>query len=134
MRHLKQRFLGLLAIEKLRARQCSRISATQAVNSKSKIFFLRINGRRKKNFIRSLETGGAGYLLCCPWQQQLLSPTGSGIARSVMGEDFSKATHCPLYSLSWPSIPSAEFLTWQHNKVFTPQCMQDRSAKIPVIR
>ena len=55
-RDLKMRILGLSAVEKLRAKQQSRLTAIKAENANSKLFYLRINGRKRKNFIQSLHT------------------------------------------------------------------------------
>jgi len=55
-RDLKVRFLGLTAVEKLRAKQKSRLTHIKANESSSKLFFLYANGRRRKNFIRQLVT------------------------------------------------------------------------------
>ncbi|WVZ67318.1 hypothetical protein U9M48_016414 [Paspalum notatum var. saurae] len=55
-RQLKTRFLGLSAVEKLRARQASRLSSIRAAHANSKLFFLRINGRRRRNFIQHVVT------------------------------------------------------------------------------
>ncbi|WVZ49014.1 hypothetical protein U9M48_000396 [Paspalum notatum var. saurae] len=55
-KHLKARFLGLTAVEKLRARQASRLTYISAAHAKSKLFFLRINGRRRRNFIQHIST------------------------------------------------------------------------------
>jgi hypothetical protein len=54
-RDLKVRLLGLTAVEKLRAKQASRLTAIRASEANSKLFFLHANGRRK-NFIHSLHT------------------------------------------------------------------------------
>jgi hypothetical protein len=55
-RDLKVRLLGLTAVEKLRAKQASRLMAIRASEANSKLFFLHANGRRRKNFIHSLHT------------------------------------------------------------------------------
>ena len=55
-RDLKARFLGLMAVEKLRARQHSRLVSIRASEANSKQFYLHANGRRRKNFIRHLPT------------------------------------------------------------------------------
>jgi hypothetical protein len=55
-RDLKLRFLGLTAVEKLRARQASRLTHIRASEANSKLFFLYANGCRRKNNILSLET------------------------------------------------------------------------------
>jgi len=55
-RDLKARYLGLTAVEKLRARQQSRLINIKANEANSKLFFLQANGRRRKNFIRQLQT------------------------------------------------------------------------------
>src|SRR6185503_11447916 len=55
-RDVKHRFLAMTAVEKLRAKQQSRISFLRAGEANSKLFFMAINGRKRKNFIQSLET------------------------------------------------------------------------------
>lgn len=55
-RDLKNRYLAMAAIEKLRARQRSRITYIKAGDANSKFFFLSANGRRRKNFIQKLDT------------------------------------------------------------------------------
>jgi len=51
---LKARILGLSAVEKIRAKQQSRLTMIKAENANSKL--LRINGRKRKNFIQKLDT------------------------------------------------------------------------------
>lgn len=53
---LKQKVLGYAAIEKLRARQQSRITWIKACDASSKLFFLSVNGRRRKKHIQCLQT------------------------------------------------------------------------------
>lgn len=53
---LKQRLLGLAAVEKLRFRQQSRLTWIKANDTNSRLFFLSINGRKRKNFIQTLQT------------------------------------------------------------------------------
>uniref|UniRef100_A0A0A9AWP9 Uncharacterized protein n=1 Tax=Arundo donax TaxID=35708 RepID=A0A0A9AWP9_ARUDO len=50
-RELKQRYLGMTTIEKLRAKQQSRLTWVIAGDAGSKLRFLMVNGRRRKNFI-----------------------------------------------------------------------------------
>jgi len=59
LRHdLKGKILGLTAVEKLRLKQQSRLSAIRAAEANSKLFYLYANGRRKKNFIKYLNSNG----------------------------------------------------------------------------
>ena len=59
LRHdLKVRILGLTAVEKLRLKQQSRLSAIRAAEANSKLFYLHANGRRRKNFIKYLNSNG----------------------------------------------------------------------------
>jgi exonuclease III len=60
-RDLKARFLGLTAVEKIRAKQCSRLTAIRAAEANQKLFFLHANGRRRKKIISSLN-GASGIL------------------------------------------------------------------------
>lgn len=53
---LKNRMLGLAAMEKLRARQQSRLTWLRANDANSKLFFLSANGRKRKNHIQTLHT------------------------------------------------------------------------------
>lgn len=55
-RDLKARFLGMTAVEKLRAKQKSRLNSIAAEEANSKLFCLQANGRRRKNTIHSLQT------------------------------------------------------------------------------
>lgn len=57
-RDLKVRLFGLAAVEKLCAKQVSRLSAIKASEANSKLFYLQVNGRRRKNFIHLLNTPG----------------------------------------------------------------------------
>jgi hypothetical protein len=57
-RDLKARLLGLTAVEKLRAKQRSRLSSIRAAEANEKLFYLQANGRRRKNNISYLESGG----------------------------------------------------------------------------
>jgi hypothetical protein len=54
--HLKVRFLGLIVVEKMRAKQRSRLSMIRASEATEKLFYLYANGRRRKNTIHCLET------------------------------------------------------------------------------
>ena len=58
---LKQKLLGFAAVEKLRARQQSRITWIRACDAASKFFFLSVNGRRRKKHIQCLHTHGQFY-------------------------------------------------------------------------
>ena len=49
-RFLKARLLGLAALERIRWRQRSRITTIKASDASSKLFHLRANGRRRKNY------------------------------------------------------------------------------------
>jgi len=50
--------LGLAAVEKIRAKQQSRLTGIKAADAQSKLFFLQINGRKRKNYIQQLQTKG----------------------------------------------------------------------------
>jgi hypothetical protein len=60
-RDLKFRFLGITAVEKLRAKQSFRLSSIRVSEANSKLFFLQANGRRWKNYIHSLHTTDGTY-------------------------------------------------------------------------
>jgi len=47
-RDVKARLLALTAVEKLRAKQASRLTAIQAAEANAKLFYLQANGRRRK--------------------------------------------------------------------------------------
>lgn len=51
----KMRFLGLTAVERLRAKQAARINYISATEANTKLFYLLANGRRRKNAIHSLQ-------------------------------------------------------------------------------
>lgn len=53
---LKQKLLGLAAVEKLRLRQQSRLTWIKATDACSSLFFLGANGRKRKNHIQCLHT------------------------------------------------------------------------------
>jgi hypothetical protein len=53
---IKDAYLGLLAIEKMRARQRSRLTNIKHGDSSTKYFFLRANERRRKKHIQFLQT------------------------------------------------------------------------------
>ncbi|OEL17837.1 hypothetical protein BAE44_0021144, partial [Dichanthelium oligosanthes] len=55
-RDLKARFLGLAAVEKLRAKQQSRLNYIRSTEASTRLFYMQANGRRWKNFIRQLST------------------------------------------------------------------------------
>jgi hypothetical protein len=46
----------MTTIEKLRAKQNSRLTAIRAEEANAKLFYLQANGRRQKNIIHSLHT------------------------------------------------------------------------------
>lgn len=56
-RDLKMRYLALTAVDKLRAKQASRLSNIKATESSAKLFFMHANGRRRKNVIHCLHEG-----------------------------------------------------------------------------
>ena len=56
-RDLKVKFLGMTAVEKLRAKQAARLATVKAAEASSKLFYLQANGRRRKNFIQSINSG-----------------------------------------------------------------------------
>jgi len=55
-RDLKARILGLSAVQKIRAKQQSRLTMIRAENANSKLFYMRINGKKRKNFIQKLHS------------------------------------------------------------------------------
>jgi hypothetical protein len=56
-RDLKVKFLGMTAVEKLRAKQSARLTAIKAAETSSKLFYMQANGRRRRNFIQSIKSG-----------------------------------------------------------------------------
>jgi hypothetical protein len=54
---LKKYILGWLVIEKVRKKQCARISHIKEGDANTRFFHLRANGRRRKNFIQQLREG-----------------------------------------------------------------------------
>jgi hypothetical protein len=60
-RDLKARYLGLTAIEKLRAKQASRLTYIRAAEANEKLFYMQANGRRRNNAIHLLENQGQVY-------------------------------------------------------------------------
>jgi hypothetical protein len=53
---LKARYLGMMAIEKIKAKQKSKLAHIRAADAQSKLFFLHANGRKRKNLIQFLNT------------------------------------------------------------------------------
>jgi hypothetical protein len=58
---LKSKLLGFAAIDRIKWRQCSRITWIREGDANTKLFHLRANGRRRKNHIPSL-TGPSGMV------------------------------------------------------------------------
>ena len=54
---LKQRVLGLSVLERARKRQASRITNIKLGDANTKYFHLKVNSRRRKNFIHKLRRG-----------------------------------------------------------------------------
>ncbi|XP_066333190.1 uncharacterized protein [Miscanthus floridulus] len=52
------RYLGLTAVDKLRDKQCSRLSIIRAAGTNSKLFYIRVNSRKRKIFIQNLQYNG----------------------------------------------------------------------------
>ena len=52
---LKRRIIGLVALERSRKRQCSRITKLKEGDANTKYFHLHVNARRRKNFIHRLK-------------------------------------------------------------------------------
>ena len=52
---LKKRCMGLAILERIRKRQCSRITNLRAGDANTKFFHRKVNSRRRKNFIASLK-------------------------------------------------------------------------------
>jgi hypothetical protein len=61
-RDLKIRYLGLAAIEKLRAEQQSRLNMVGATEASGKLFYMQANGRRRKNFMKTMQASSM-YLM-----------------------------------------------------------------------
>lgn len=55
-RDLKSRLLGLTAVDKLRAKQASRLVRIRAAEANEKLFYMQANGRRRKNTIHHIVT------------------------------------------------------------------------------
>jgi hypothetical protein len=53
---LKDTYLGLLTLERMRARQRSRLTNIKCGHANSKLFYLRANGRKRKKHIMILCT------------------------------------------------------------------------------
>lgn len=56
---LKQKIVGLAAISRTRIMQRSRVTWVGAADANTKLFHLKANGRRRKNFIPVIQTGSA---------------------------------------------------------------------------
>lgn len=84
-RDLKNRYLAMTAIEKLRARQQYRMTYIRAGDANSKFFFLGVTGRRRKKFIQTLETPRGSVHLQAEKQEAILQhfQNGSGKEESI---------------------------------------------------
>lgn len=60
-RRLKTRVISLAVLERSRKRQCSRITNLKEGDANTRFFHLRVNDRRRKNFIHRLRNG-AGWV------------------------------------------------------------------------
>ena len=100
LRHfLKQKITGLAAIARTRIRQRSRVRWVGAADTNSKLFHLRANGRRRKNFIPSLQTEEAVLTVEEDKHQELFRHFSSSIgstmprARSLDWDSLQIPTH-----------------------------------------
>lgn len=58
---LKNCFLGLTTLDKLRAQQASRMMTIKAIEANRKLLYMQTNSRRQKNYIHSLHTSSGAY-------------------------------------------------------------------------
>lgn len=69
---LRQKLLGLAAVQRIRIRQRSRILWLCPNHAKSKLFHIKANGRRRRNFIPLLETDSGQLTFQSDKQAELL--------------------------------------------------------------
>ena len=69
--HLRHKILGLAAIQRVRIRQCSCILYLRANEADSKLFHIKANERRRRNFIPVLDNGEAQLTLQADKQKVL---------------------------------------------------------------
>jgi hypothetical protein len=69
---LKARVLGLAAVERLRRSQASRLVWLREGDACNRVFHLKANGRRRKNFIACLKNGAGEYKWLHNEKEQLL--------------------------------------------------------------
>lgn len=55
-KRIKLKYQGLLAIDKIKAKQRSRITNIRCMDSNTKLFHLKANGRKRKKYIQALQT------------------------------------------------------------------------------
>lgn len=55
-RHLKSSYLGHLSVQKINLRQRSRLTWIKTADANTKLFHIRVNDRRRRNFIQQLQT------------------------------------------------------------------------------
>jgi len=68
---LKKRLLGWATIEKARKKQCSRISYLREGDANTKFFRLKVNSRKRKNFIQRLRNGN-GWAISHEAKQEII--------------------------------------------------------------
>jgi len=68
---LKKRLLGWAVLERVRRKQCSRITYLREGDANTKFFHLKANGRRRKNFIQRLRRD-AGWAITHEDKQKLI--------------------------------------------------------------
>jgi hypothetical protein len=97
-RQIKKRLLGLTAVEKLRAKQCSRQTMIKVSSYSFKLFFIRANARKRKSYIQSLQVEGSMV-----FSHQIEVPSGAHSLQQPVQRPSTSDSHFKLGFLEYPA-------------------------------
>ncbi|KAM0914257.1 hypothetical protein ACQ4PT_011637 [Festuca glaucescens] len=107
---LKSSYLGLLAIQKMKLRQRSRLTWIRLGDANSKLFHSRANGRRRKVHIQTLSTA-SGAAITKEDKEEVLLTHFKGILGTKAARHVSldwEGLHYPAHDLSELDVPFSE--------------------------
>jgi hypothetical protein len=107
---LKSSYLGLLAIQKMKLRQRSRLTWIHLGDANSKLFHSRANGRRRKVHIQTLSTA-SGAAITKEDKEEVLLAHFKGILGTKAARQVSldwEGLHYPAHDLSDLDVPFSE--------------------------